>query len=74
MEYRGCEMKLYSVTASWRNKGERKSWLKTAVIIAETEEEAVTKFKKNVSYPKDAYVRSSVWEDGIFTLSERRGF
>lgn len=65
-------MKLFSVSASWHPKGCRKDMIKTAVIMAETREEAEAKFKSNVWYPEDSHIRVSEWEDGIFTLQARK--
>lgn len=67
-------MKLFSVSAVWRNKGERKDWIKTAVIMAETEEEAIKRYKFSVSYPENARVDAMEWKDGIYTLSARKMF
>ena len=64
-------MKLYSVTARWHEKRQRRDWIKRAIIMAENKEAAVEIFKKNVSraYPENAIV--SAWEitDGIYTMA-----
>lgn len=65
-------MKLYSVSAIWKPYKAKKRTYQTALIIAESEEEAINKFKENVKYPNDAVVSAMVWDDGIYTLKPRQ--
>ena len=65
-------MKLFSVSAHWHIKGHRYDMIQTAVIMAKTEEEAIKKYKANVSYPEGASVSAVEWDDGIYTLNARQ--
>lgn len=65
-------MKLYSVSAIWKPYRNRYNRCITALIIAESEGEAVAKFKKCVTYPEGAIIHSAVWEGGIYTLRVKR--
>lgn len=65
-------MKLYSVTARWHKKGERRDHMKTAIILAESKEQAVERFKAEVTYPEDSYISAFEHSDGIYTLTETR--
>lgn len=67
-------MKLYSVSARWHVKRQRGDVVQTAVIMADSREEAVEKFKNNVSYPEDAYISATEHKDGIYTLGVRKTF
>lgn len=65
-------MKLFSVSAVWHKKYERKDWIKTAIIMAESREEAIKKYKFSVSYPENARVDATEWKDGIYTLNAKK--
>lgn len=65
-------MKLYSVNAIWKPYRYRYRMCKTAVIIAESEGEAIAKFKEHVSYPEGADISCYVWVNGVYTLRERK--
>lgn len=67
-------MSLYTVTAMWYEKGERRKhrWIQTAVVLADSNDMAIEKFKASVSYPENAVLSADVRKDGIFTLKEHR--
>lgn len=66
------DMKLFSVSASWHPYRCRHDMIQTAIIMAETREEAKEKFIKNVSVPEGSHIGILEWEDGIYTTSARK--
>lgn len=64
-------MKLFSVSAVWRPTGCKKRISRSSVIMAESEQEAIEKFNKAVTYPQNAIVDTMEWTSGIFTMSDR---
>lgn len=68
-------MKLYSVTAYYHKKYEKRDWIETEIIMAETEEEARAIFDREVTFPANAKVLNiSVFEhkNGTYKLSAHK--
>lgn len=66
-------LKLYSLEGVYHNKGDKKNWYVPAVIMAETEEEALEKYKTTIlDSERFLYINISEVKDGIYTRQRFR--
>lgn len=69
-------MKLYSVSTSWRYKGDKKYWHQSVIVLAENAEEARRRFDEECHIPQNIVARGltfvSEQENGMFICTPRK--
>ena len=66
-------MKLYSVRESWKPKYAKKYWYRVTLIIAESEKDALCKYKEECTrFEDDSLISASEQADGFYQCTPRQ--